>query len=75
MAPHYNGFCTDSSVGHHDLTPNYYSLPLLFQNSRSDSWLPKERGGSGMDWEYGVNGCKLLPLEWISNEYSTENYI
>ena len=35
-------------------------------------------GGSGMDWESGVNRCKLLHLEWISNEillYSTENYI
>ena len=21
-----------------------------------------------MDWELGVNRCKLLPLEWISNE-------
>ena len=21
-----------------------------------------------MDWELGVNGCKLLPLEWVSNE-------
>ena len=34
--------------------------------------------GSGMDWEFGVNGCKLLHLEWISNEillYSTGNYI
>ena len=34
--------------------------------------------GSGMDWESGVNRCKLLPLEWISNEillYSTGNYI
>ena len=31
-----------------------------------------------MDWESGVNRCKLLPLEWISNEillYSTGNYI
>ena len=31
-----------------------------------------------MDWESGVNGCKLLPLEWISNEIllcSTGNYI
>ena len=31
-----------------------------------------------MDWEFGVNGCKLLHLEWISNEtllYSTENCI
>ena len=30
-----------------------------------------------MDWESGVNRCKLLPLEWISNEillYSTGNY-
>ena len=25
-------------------------------------------GGSGMDWESGVHRCKLLPLEWISNE-------
>ncbi len=36
-----------------------------------------EGGGSGMDWEYGVNRCKLLHLEWISNEillYSTGNY-
>ena len=36
----------------------------------------KGRGGSGMDWEFGVNRCKLLPLEWISNEillYSTGN--
>ena len=31
-----------------------------------------------MDWELGVNRCKLLPLEWISNEIllcSTENYV
>jgi len=36
------------------------------------------RGGSGMDWEFGVNRCKLLPLEWISNGillYSTGNHI
>ena len=35
-------------------------------------------GGSGMDWEFGVNRCKLLHLELISNEillYSTGNYI
>ena len=35
------------------------------------------RGGSGMDWELGVNGCKLLLLEWISSEIlllSLENY-
>ena len=31
-----------------------------------------------MDWELGVNRCKLLLLEWISNEIllcSTENYV
>ena len=37
-----------------------------------------QRGGSGMDWEFGVSRCKLLHLEWISNDvllYSTGNYI
>ena len=31
-----------------------------------------------MDWEPGVDRCKLLHLEWISNEvllYSTGDYI
>ena len=35
-------------------------------------------GESRMDWEFGVNRCKLLPSEWISNEillYSTGNSI
>ena len=34
--------------------------------------------GSGMDWEFGVNRCRLLPLEWISNEIllsSTGNHV
>ena len=38
----------------------------------------REREGNGMDWEFGINRCKLLPIEWISNEillYSTGNYI
>ena len=33
-----------------------------------------ERGGIGLDKEFGVSRCKLLHLEWISNEvllYST----
>ena len=37
----------------------------------------RERVLSGTDWEYGVNKCKLLHSEWISNEvllYSTGNY-
>ena len=35
-------------------------------------------GESGMDWELGVNRCRLLPLEWISNEIllcRTGNYV
>ena len=35
-------------------------------------------GGSGMDGEFGVSRCKLLHLEWISDEIllnSTGNYI
>ena len=38
----------------------------------------REGGSSGMDREFGVSRCKILHLEWISNEvlqYSTENYI
>ena len=34
--------------------------------------------GSGMDWEFGVNRCKLQPLEWINNGillYSPGNYV
>ena len=34
--------------------------------------------GSGVDWELGVKRCKLLLLEWISNEIllcSTGNYV
>ena len=35
-------------------------------------------GGRGIDWELGVSRCKLLHLEWLSNEillYSSGNYI
>ena len=34
--------------------------------------------GSGMDCEFGIRRCKVLHLEYISNEvllYSTGNYI
>ena len=40
--------------------------------------LPKGRGWSGVDGEFGVSRCKLLHLDWISNEvllYSTGDYI
>ena len=51
-----------------------YSIIYNMAELNIDVW----RGGSGMDWEFGVSRCKLLFLEWISNEvllYSTGNYI
>ena len=50
-------------------------------DSLTDIVVPRDKGGwvgSGMDWESGVNSCKLLHLEWIYNEvllYSTGNYM
>ena len=38
----------------------------------------ERRGGSGMDWEFGVSICKLLHLEWIGSEillYSTKLHL
>ena len=38
----------------------------------------KGEGGIEVDWEFGINRCKILPLEWTSNEIllcSTENYV
>ena len=36
-----------------------------------------ERGGSSMDWKFGVSRCKPLRLEWIDDkvlQYSKGNY-
>ena len=35
---------------------------------RTDLSFPRERGREWDGWESGVKRCKLLPLEWISNE-------
>ena len=38
----------------------------------------RREGGSGRDWKFGVNRCKLLLSEWIYNEIllcSIENYV
>ena len=30
-------------------------------------------GEGGMDWDFWVNRCKLLPLKWINNEILLES--
>ena len=45
---------------------------------RTDVWVPRGRGGSGVDGEFGVGRGKLLHLERISSEIllcSTRNSI
>ena len=51
------------------------------QRQREQTWVVGAKGEGGeivMNWEFGVKRCKLLHLEWKSNEvllYSTGNYI
>ena len=42
-----------------------------------DLWLPRRKGRERDEQGFGVGRCKLLHLEWMSNEvllYSTGNY-
>ena len=41
-----------------------YKTETDSQTQRTDLWLPRAR----MDGKFGVSRCKLLHLEWISNE-------
>ena len=57
------------------LTVKFSKLFCIFETSHSKileknvkKFFQQEGGGSGMDWEFGVGRCKLLDLEWISNE-------
>ena len=57
---------------------NLYTQKILMDLEDRLVVAKREGERSRMDWEFGVNRCKLLPLEWISNEillYSTGNYI
>ena len=48
------------------------------QTQKTDSSDAKEeKDGRGMDWEFGINRCKLLHREWINKValFSTGNYI
>ena len=48
------------------------------ENHGLGEWTCGCQGGRGMDWESGVDKCKLLHLEWMGNEIllcSTVNYV
>ena len=57
------------------------NLSTKKENHGHGEWTCGCQGGggrSGMDWEFVVNKCKLLPLKWINNEillYNTGNYV
>ena len=56
----------------------YLSTEKKQTHGRGEQTCSCQRGGSGIDWEFEVSRCKLLPLEWISNEVllcSTGNYV
>ena len=45
---------------------------------RKQTFLPRGKGGGGLNWESGISRCKLVYIEWINNKvllYSTGNYI
>ena len=64
------------------LLPSGNHMPSQIGNKSEKDWVMsliyKWNLQNRMDWEFGVSRCKLLHLEWISNEillYSTGNYI
>ena len=44
---------------------------------REQTWEPRAGVWGGVDWEFGVTGCKLTQVGWINNSvllFSTGNY-
>ena len=66
-------FCSLNGVVH------YLQNRIRLTDTENRLAVAKREGGwSGMDGEFGVSRCKLLHLEWISNEvllYSKGNYV
>ena len=54
-----------------------YKTETDSQSWRSDLWLPREARGRRRDWEFGVDRCKPLHLEWTDKVlmYSIGNHI
>ena len=63
----------------YDTNKLIYETEKDSQTYRTDLWLPRGRESrGGMEWEFGISGCKLLHIEWINNKvllYSTGHYI
>ena len=66
-------------VSHDSETQTSYAITYMWNLKKGHNVVSQAGGGgSGMDWELGVNRCRLLPLERISNEIllcSTGNYV
>ena len=52
------------------MAPMNLSVEKKQTDRRGEETCGCQQGGgrSGVDWEFGVSRCKLLHLEWISNE-------
>ena len=44
-----------------------YKTETDSQSSKTSLWLPKGKGGEGMDWKFGTGICTLLYMEWMVN--------
>ena len=67
---HHTPIPTDTDGYTHTHTENRSIRSEVLCGSKEEVW-------RGMDWESGINRCKLFHLEWVSNKillYSTGNY-
>ena len=57
---------------------NLYIKQKQTHRQKTNLWLPKGKGGGGVNQEFGINRYKLLYIIQINNKdllYSTGNYI
>ena len=62
----------------HDANELIFETETDWQTQNTDLRSPRRRGHKRLDWESGMNRCKLLYIKEMNNKvllYSTENYI
>ena len=55
-----------------------YKTETDSQTQKTNLWLPKGKGGGGINWEYEINRYTPLYIKYINNKdllYSTGSYI